>query len=112
MPNGEIPHPVTFQVKIAQGLKAVPAADWDICAVNTALATTIRLTRLCPTLPVALEDSGCAGEKTGWSPVHVLVEDEAEKLLGAAPCYLSPIPWASTFSTIPGGCLYPRRRHY
>jgi uncharacterized protein len=64
----------------------------------------------------ALEDSGCVGGKTGWAPVHILVEDEAEKLLGAAPCYLKSHSmgeyvfdhsWADAY-TRAGGRYYPK----
>ena len=110
-PNGGIrsESAVTFQVKIAQGLKAVPAAAWDACALRSGARGDDD-----PYNPFvshaflsALEDSGCVGAKTGWSPLHVLVEDEAEKLLGAAPCYLKSHSRASTCSTIPGPMPIP-----
>jgi predicted N-acyltransferase len=108
---------VSFQVKIAQGLKAVPAADWDACALGMASGGED------PHNPFvshaflsALEDSGCVGAKTGWTPVHVLVEDESEKLLGATPCYLKSHSmgeyvfdhsWADAY-TRAGGRYYPK----
>ena len=64
----------------------------------------------------SLEDSGCVGAKTGWTPVHVLVEDDAEKLLGAVPCYLKSHSmgeyvfdhsWADAY-TRAGGHYYPK----
>ncbi|MDF2687516.1 MAG: hypothetical protein K0Q80_481 [Microvirga sp.] len=108
---------MSFQVKIAQGLKAVPAADWDACALG------VRSGDDDPFNPFvshaflsALEDSGCVGAKTGWTPVHVLVEDESETLLGAAPCYLKSHSmgeyvfdhsWADAY-TRAGGRYYPK----
>lgn len=35
----------------------------------------------------ALEDSECVGEKTGWQPLHLLLEDEQSVLVGAIPLY-------------------------
>jgi uncharacterized protein len=36
----------------------------------------------------ALERSGCATQKTGWAPHHLLLHNEAGCLVGAAPFYL------------------------
>ncbi|HZH11824.1 MAG TPA: GNAT family N-acetyltransferase [Microvirga sp.] len=108
---------MTFQVKIAQGLKAVSAAAWDACALNAGpgdddphnpFVTYAFLS--------ALEDSGCVGPKTGWAPVHVLVEDESGTLLGAAPCYVKSHSqgeyvfdhsWADAYERA-GGHYYPK----
>ena len=108
---------MTFQVKIAQGLKAVPAADWDTCAIGTGSGDDDPFNPFVShAFLSALEDSGCVGGKTGWAPVHILVEDEAEKLLGAAPCYLKSHSmgeyvfdhsWADAY-TRAGGRYYPK----
>jgi predicted N-acyltransferase len=108
---------VTFQVKIAQGLKAVPAAAWDACALNTGSGEDDPFNPfLSHAFLSALEDSGCVGSKTGWAPVHVLVEDETGTLLGAAPCYLKSHSmgeyvfdhsWADAY-TRAGGRYYPK----
>jgi predicted N-acyltransferase len=108
---------VTPQVKIAQGLKAVPAADWDACASDTGSGDDDPFNPFVyHAFLSALEDSGCVGGKTGWAPVHVLVEDEAERLLGAAPCYLKSHSmgeyvfdhsWADAY-TRAGGHYYPK----
>jgi predicted N-acyltransferase len=108
---------VTFQVKIAQGLKAVPAADWDGCALDTGSSDDDPFNPFVSyAFLSALEDSGCVGPKTGWAPLHVLVEDEAERLLGAAPCYLKSHSqgeyvfdhsWADAY-TRAGGRYYPK----
>lgn len=108
---------MTLQVKIAQGLKAVPAAVWDACALgarsgddepHNPFVTHAFLS--------ALEDSGCVGPKAGWAPVHVLVEDEHETLLGAAPCYVKSHSqgeyvfdhsWADAYERA-GGRYYPK----
>jgi predicted N-acyltransferase len=108
---------VTFQVKIAQGLKAVPATDWDACAVGTGSGDDDPVNPFVShAFLSALEDSGCVGGKTGWAPVHILVEDEAGKLLGTAPCYLKSHSmgeyvfdhsWADAY-TRAGGRYYPK----
>jgi predicted N-acyltransferase len=108
---------VTFQVKIAQGLKAVPAADWDACALGPGSGDDDPYNPFVShAFLSSLEDSGCVGAKTGWSPVHVLVEDEAEKILGAVPCYLKTHSmgeyvfdhsWADAY-TRAGGHYYPK----
>jgi hypothetical protein len=108
---------VTLQVRIAQGLKAVPASAWDACALSAGSGDDD------PANPFvshaflsALEEAGCVGPKAGWSPVHVLVEDEAGTLLGAAPCYLKSHSmgeyvfdhsWADAY-TRAGGRYYPK----
>ena len=108
---------MTLQVKIAQGLKAVPASDWDACAIGTGTGDDDPFNPFVShAFLSALEDSGCVGGKTGWAPVHILVEDEAEKLLGAAPCYLKSHSmgeyvfdhsWADAY-TRAGGRYYPK----
>ena len=37
---------------------------------------------------VAMERHGCVGEGSGWTPQHVLVYDDDDQLVGAAPMYL------------------------
>ncbi|MBQ0824347.1 N-acetyltransferase [Microvirga sp. HBU67558] len=108
---------MTFQAKIAQGLKLVPAADWDACALDTGSGHDDPFNPfLSHAFLSALEDSGCVGGRSGWAPVHVLIEDEADKLLGAAPCYLKSHSmgeyvfdhsWADAY-TRAGGRYYPK----
>jgi len=110
-------HSVTFQVKIAQGLKAVPAPAWDACALRTGSDEDDPFNPFVShAFLSALEDSGCVGPKTGWTPVHVLVEDESGKLLGAAPCYVKSHSmgeyvfdhaWADAYERA-GGHYYPK----
>src|SRR3954468_23004696 len=80
-----------FTIKAAAALKAVPAADWDACANPAAGLPAVGG----PEAPdpfnpfvshaflSALEESGCVGRGTGWSPAHVLVEDTEGQLVGA-----------------------------
>jgi Uncharacterized protein conserved in bacteria len=64
----------------------------------------------------ALEEAGCVGPRTGWTPLHLLVEDEAGTLRGAAPCYLKSHSmgeyvfdhaWADAYDRA-GGHYYPK----
>jgi predicted N-acyltransferase len=108
---------VTLQVKIAQGLKAVPPAAWDACTLNTGAGDDDPFNPFVShAFLSALEDSACVGSKTGWAPVHVLVEDENDTLLGAAPCYLKSHSmgeyvfdhsWADAYERA-GGRYYPK----
>jgi uncharacterized protein len=109
---------VAFQVKIAQGLKAVEAAEWDACAYpgDAPEGEDPHNPFVSHAFLSALEDSGCVGQKTGWAPLHVLVEDAGERLLGAAPCYLKSHSmgeyvfdhaWADAYSRA-GGRYYPK----
>ena len=100
---------MTLQLKMTQGLGPVSAASWDSCAVRQPGASGDED----PHNPFvsyaflsALEDSGCVGRKTGWAPLHILVEDEAGKLVGAAPCYLKSNSMGEyVFDHSLGGCL-------
>ena len=64
----------------------------------------------------SLELSGSARPRTGWQPMHLLVEDEQGELLGAAPCYAKSHSqgeyvfdhgWADAYERA-GGSYYPK----
>jgi predicted N-acyltransferase len=94
--------------KIASGLSGLNARAWD---------------RLGPTDPFvshaflsALEDSGSVGRGTGWTPAPLLIEDEADHLVAAAPSYLKTHSqgeyvfdhaWAEAWERA-GGQYYPK----
>jgi uncharacterized protein len=63
-----------------------------------------------------LEESGCAVAKTGWSPRHVVMDDDAGTLTGIVPCYrkrhsqgeyVFDYGWADAFERA-GGSYYPK----
>ncbi|MEQ1944304.1 GNAT family N-acetyltransferase [Mesorhizobium sp. VNQ89] len=63
-----------------------------------------------------LEESGCAGRKTGWQGHHLRLEDASGKLVGAVPCYLKSHSqgeyvfdhgWADALERA-GGDYYPK----
>ncbi len=117
-------------VRVATSLKAVPAGAWNACANPHALADALSV----PASPandssldrdnpfvsheflMALEDSRCIGGRTGWSPAYLLVEDEAGRLLAAAPSFLKSHSqgeyvfdhgWADAYERA-GGRYYPK----
>ncbi len=64
----------------------------------------------------ALEASGCATNSTGWQPRHMLLQDNADTVLGAVPAYLKSHSqgeyvfdhgWADAFYRA-GGEYYPK----
>ena len=64
----------------------------------------------------ALEQSGCAVERTGWGPRHLTIEDEAGQVAAAMPLYLKghsqgeyifDHAWADAYERA-GGRYYPK----
>ncbi|WP_349357305.1 GNAT family N-acetyltransferase [Stappia sp.] len=63
-----------------------------------------------------LEESGCVGERTGWLPQHLVLEDGGGTPVAALPCYLKSHSmgeyvfdhaWADAFHRA-GGSYYPK----
>jgi predicted N-acyltransferase len=110
---------VTLLLKMTQGLGPVSADSWDSCALSgghPASEADPHNPFVSHAFLSALEDSGCVGKKTGWAPLHVLVEDESGRLLGAVPCYLKSHSmgeyvfdhsWADAYQRA-GGRYYPK----
>ena len=65
--------------RLASGVAAVDAAQWDALAGGDPLLSHDFLS--------SLEDSGSVGPGTGWSPAPILIEEEGQ-LLATAPAYL------------------------
>lgn len=117
-------------VRVTTSLKGVPAADWDACA-NPATSAKLEsppeaaesFSQEDPDNPFvshaflrALEESGCIGGRTGWSPAYLLVEDAAGRLIAAAPSfvkghsqgeYVFDHSWAEAYIRA-GGRYYPK----
>jgi hypothetical protein len=94
--------------KIASGVSGLNARAWDRLADGDPFVSHAFLS--------ALEDSGSVGPGTGWTPAPILVEDEAERLIAAAPAYLKTHSqgeyvfdhgWADAWSQA-GGDYYPK----
>jgi predicted N-acyltransferase len=94
--------------KIASGVAGLNARAWDRLTDNHPFATHAFL--------AALEESGSVGPGTGWTPAPILVEDEDEHLVAAAPAYLKTHSqgeyvfdhsWADAWERA-GGAYYPK----
>jgi predicted N-acyltransferase len=128
-----------LSIRIVQSLAEVPAAAWDACAGGApacggALQPSVKLTsednssaqlstQGHPSNPFvshaflsSLEASHSVGGRSGWQPRHILAEDEAGMLVGAAPCYVKSHSrgeyvfdhgWAEAFERA-GGSYYPK----
>ena len=117
-------------VRVATSLKAVPAGAWNACANPLALLGAVSVPSradgndaadrdnpfVSHEFLAALEESGCSGGRSGWSPAYLLVEDGAGRLLGATPSFLKSHSqgeyvfdhsWADAYERA-GGRYYPK----
>lgn len=97
-----------FVAKIASGVSGLNARAWDRLAGDDPFVGHAFLS--------ALEASGSVGPGTGWTPAPILVEDDASRLLAAAPAYLKTHSqgeyvfdhgWADAWERA-GGQYYPK----
>jgi predicted N-acyltransferase len=93
--------------RIASGVSAIGAAEWDSLASDHPFVSHAFL--------AALEDSGSVGPGTGWTPAPILVEEEGG-LAAAAPAYVKSHSqgeyvfdhgWADAWERA-GGAYYPK----
>ncbi|MFJ5368911.1 GNAT family N-acetyltransferase [Bosea sp. CER48] len=117
-----------LSVRVATSLSAIPAGAWNACANPHALLDALSASgdadaatdRDNPFVSheflMALEESGCTGRRSGWSPAYLLVEDEMGQLLAAAPSFLKSHSqgeyvfdhgWADAYERA-GGRYYPK----
>jgi predicted N-acyltransferase len=99
--------PVT--ARIARAVSDLPAAQWD--ALTDGTNPFMRHAFLS-----ALEKSGSVGGRSGWTPLAVVIEDEAGILAAALPAYLKQHSqgeyvfdqsWADAWQRA-GGAYYPK----
>jgi uncharacterized protein len=100
--------PDALQVKLVQGIAQIEARTWDACAgPDQPFLSHAFLS--------ALEDSGSAGQRTGWLPLHLVAESCGE-LIGCVPMYLKSHSygeyvfdwgWANAYERA-GGKYYPK----
>jgi len=90
-------------------LADIPAHEWDACAGDGNPFVSHAFLE-------ALEASGSTTAESGWLPQHLVVEDRAGRLMGAAPLYLKSHSygeyvfdwgWASAYERA-GGQYYPK----
>ncbi|HEY1719865.1 MAG TPA: GNAT family N-acetyltransferase [Magnetospirillaceae bacterium] len=77
MPN----HKNGVTVRGVDSLASIPAEAWEACAGTANPFVSYAFLR-------ALEDSRCTTEETGWTPSHLVAEDETGAVVACAPVYL------------------------
>jgi hypothetical protein len=94
--------------KIASGVSGLNAAAWNRLVTGDPFVSHAFLS--------ALEDSGSVGPGTGWTSAPILVEDDSERVVAAAPAYLKSHSqgeyvfdhgWADAWERA-GGDYYPK----
>ena len=103
----------TILVEAVGRIAEIGKADWDACTANPAHAGN-------PFISFefldAAEESGCATERTGWAPRHLVVRGEAGEAAGVMPLYLKSHSrgeyvfdwaWADAYQRA-GGRYYPK----
>jgi uncharacterized protein len=112
-------------LRIAGAIGDVAAAAWDTCAnpmerkpdTNAGSRSDSAYNPfISHDFLLSLEQSGSARQRTGWQPMHLLVENAGGELLGAAPCYAKSHSqgeyvfdhgWADAYERA-GGSYYPK----
>jgi len=100
-------------ITVVEGLSEIDRAEWDSVAnpVDQAFDPFLSWDFL-----QALEETGCVSDRTGWSPRHLLIHNDAGSLVGAAPLYLKTHSqgeyifdhsWADALERA-GGRYYPK----
>jgi predicted N-acyltransferase len=110
----------SFTARFVQSLAHVDAAAWDACANPAGPGAADAGERHNPFVAhaflSALERSQSVGARTGWAPVHVLIDDAAGRLAAVAPAYLKSHSmgeyvfdqnWAQAYERA-GGRYYPK----
>jgi len=108
--DGEPVSALGASVEVHARIREIGREAWDACAGPTGD----------PFLSFdfldALEESGCAVERTGWGPRHLAVRDQAGRVAGVMPLYLKghsqgeyvfDHAWAQAYMDA-GGRYYPK----
>ncbi len=115
----ETPSP-RFVARTVLKIADIDAVQWDACAVPDPARANPFVTYA---FLKALEDAGCVGGRSGWTPLHVVLEREgapdvpgSAELVAAAPCYgkvhsqgeyVFDFAWADAYQRA-GGNYYPK----
>jgi len=111
----------TLTARVVASIAAVDPAAWDACANPPGLSEDeAEGERFNPFIAHAflhaLEASGSTGGRTGWTPAHIVVEDDKGRIVAAAPSYLKSHSqgeyvfdhaWADAYERA-GGRYYPK----
>ena len=104
-----------FSARILTSIGQVDAGVWD-GLVTDSTSSKARHPFLSHAFLAACEDSGSATSETGWTPVHIVLEDGSGKAAGAAPLYVKTHSqgeyvfdhgWADALKRA-GGAYYPK----
>jgi uncharacterized protein len=122
-----------MRVRIVGSLRDISAEAWNACAHGKPLApapadeskseaddSSVEHDTANPFVShaflLALENAGCVGGRSGWSPAYVIVESESGEILATAPSYLKSHSqgeyvfdhgWADAYNRA-GGDYYPK----
>src|SRR3990170_6656225 len=75
-----------MQARTVASIDSLPAAQWNALALGG--NPFVRHEFL-----LALERAGCVGVAAGWAPNHLVLEDDAGRLLAALPLYRKSHSW-------------------
>ena len=98
-----------YTARILTSIEDVEAAQWDHLLPDSHPFLRWDFLRAC-------EGSGSASANTGWTPVHILLENDAKDIIGAAPLYAKTHSrgeyvfdhgWANALERA-GGAYYPK----
>lgn len=97
------------RAEAVMAISEIGQAAWDACNVGDHPFTSYAFLS-------ALEDAGCVGGKTGWTPLHLVARGADDAVLGVAPAYLKTHSygeyvfdwaWADAYVRA-GGRYYPK----
>jgi predicted N-acyltransferase len=100
---------VSWTITLNESIHAIPAKDWDRCALGENPLQS-------HTLLAAMEDSGSAVADTGWLPRHLSLADADGHIHGVMPLYIKSHSygeyvfdhsWANAWHQA-GGSYYPK----
>jgi predicted N-acyltransferase len=116
-PDATQPDTRSVSIRITDGMADFAHDEWDGLAGTSRSGSGSQYNPfISHAFLSALEESGCASQRTGWLPRHLKVEDEEGRLLGAVPCYLKSHSqgeyvfdhgWADAYERA-GGTYYPK----
>ena len=96
-------------IRAIEKIADVDPVDWDACAGPDNPFVSHAFLK-------ALEDSGAVEAKSGWLPHHLVMEDDAHRVIGCVPAYVKSHSygeyvfdwgWADAFQRA-GGRYYPK----
>ncbi len=99
-------------VRVHRRISEIGRRDWDACALGRGPSNPF----VAYDFLNSLEESGCVGERVGWAPQHLSLEDDAGSIAAVLPLYLKSHSqgeyvfdhaWADAYERA-GGRYYPK----